>query len=104
MNIILQKQKKDIEFAMTQGDELVCPICGTNYSNGLEEQLNITSDYAHCEKLIAELKNSISIATKKLEELKEKYNGISLEIQSVEQKVQNSQELLSYSSFYKNKD
>ena len=81
----LTETKKDIEFAMTQGDELVCPICGTNYSNGLEEQLNI------------------SIATKKLEELKEKYNGISLEIQSVEQKVQNSQELLSYSSFYKNK-
>lgn len=99
----LTETKKDIEFAMTQGDELVCPICGTNYSNGLEEQLNITSDYAHCEKLIAELKNSIFIATKKLEELKEKYNGISLEIQSVEQKVQNSQELLSYSSFYKNK-
>ena len=38
-----------------------------------------------------------------LEELKEKYNGVSLEIQSIEQKVRNSQQLLSYSSFYKNK-
>lgn len=40
----LIETKKDIEFAMTQEDELVCPICGTIYSNGLEEQLNITSD------------------------------------------------------------
>lgn len=70
----LIETKKDIEFAMTQEDELVCPICGTIYSNGLEEQLNITSDYAHCEKLITELRNSISIATEELEELKEKYN------------------------------
>ena len=46
----LTETKKDIEFAMTQEGELVCPICGTIYSNGLEEQLNITSDYAHCEK------------------------------------------------------
>ena len=68
----LIETKKDIEFAMTQEDELVCPICGTIYSNGLEEQLNITSDYAHCEKLITELRNSISIATEELEELKEK--------------------------------
>lgn len=53
--------------------------------------------------IITELKNSISIATEELEELKEKYNSVSLEIQSIEQKVQSSQELLSYSSFYKNK-
>ena len=79
----LTETKKDIEFAMTQEDELVCPICGTTYSNGLEEQLNITSDYAHCEKLIVELKNSISIATEELERLKEKYNGVSLEIQGI---------------------
>ena len=99
----LVETKKDIEYAMSQDDELVCPICGTIYANGLEEQLNITSDYAHCEKLIEELKNSISVSTGKLEELKEKYRTVSLEIQSIERQIQNSQDLLSYSSFYKNK-
>ena len=99
----LIETKKDIEFAMTQEDELICPFCGTIYSNGINEQLNITSDYAHCENLIAELKSSISVATKELEELKNKYNDVSVEIQSIEQKVQNTQELLSYSSFYKSK-
>ena len=106
LNIVehnLTETQRDIEFAMTQEDELVCPICGTVYSNGLDEQLNITSDYAHCEKLIDELRNSIAVVKEKLEELKEKYNSISSEIQSTEQKVRNSQELLSYSSFYKNK-
>lgn len=99
----LIETKKDIEFAMSQDDELLCPICGTTYMNGLDEQLNITSDYAHCEKLIMELKNSILVATKKLDELKEQYNSIFLEIQYIEQKIQSSQEFLSYSSFYKNK-
>lgn len=99
----LAEVKKDIEYAMSQDDELVCPICGTIYANGLDEQLNITSDYAHCEKLIEELKNIISVSTGKLEELKEKHRVVSLEIQSIEQRIQNSQELLSYSSFYKNK-
>ena len=99
----LIETKKDIEYAMTQEDELICPFCGTIYLNGINEQLNITSDYAHCENLIAELKSSISVATKELEELKNKYNDVSVEIQSIEQKVQNTQELLSYSSFYKSK-
>lgn len=99
----LIETKKDIEYAMTQEDEMICPFCGTIYSNGINEQLNITSDYAHCENLIAELKSSISVATKELEELKNKYNDVSVEIQSIEQKVQNTQELLSYSSFYKSK-
>ncbi|MCJ7836047.1 hypothetical protein MUB23_11705 [Cuneatibacter sp. NSJ-177] len=99
----LAETQKDIEYAMSQDDELVCPICGTIYSNGLDNQLNITSDYAHCEKLIEELKNSISVSIGKLEEFKEKNKAVSLEIQSNKQKIQNSQELLSYSSFYKNK-
>lgn len=99
----LTETQKDIEFAMNQEDELVCPICGTAYSNGLDEQLNITSDYAHCEKLIAELKNSILVAEKELDKIKEKHTSVSLEISSAEQTIQESQELLSYSSFYKNK-
>ena len=99
----LAEVKKDIEYAMHQDDELVCPICGTIYANGLDEQLNITSDYAHCEKLIEELKNIISVSTEKLEELKEKHRVVLFEIQTIERQIQNSQEFLSYSSFYKNK-
>lgn len=66
-------------------------------------------EYSNCLMDILEIKmpciskDSISIATEELEELKEKYNGVSLEIQSIEQKVRNSQQLLSYFSFYKNK-
>lgn len=99
----LTETKKDIEYAMSQEDELVCPICGATYSNGLNEQLNITSDFAHCEKLKAELINNISLLTQNLEELKDKYISVSNELKSVENKLHRSQELLSYSSFYKNK-
>ena len=99
----LAETKKDVEYAMNQKDELICPFCGTIYLNGLNEQLNISSDYAHCERLIEELKNSISTITKEIEELKGEYISVSLEINSIEQKIKNSQEFLSYSSFYKNK-
>lgn len=99
----INETQKDIEYAMSQDDKLICPICGTVYSNKLEDQLNITSDYAHCEKLIDELKNKIYISIKKLEKLKKEKEAISIKIKYNEKKIQNSQELLSYSSFYKNK-
>ncbi len=40
----LIETEKDIEFAMKQENELVCPTCGAVYSNGLTEQMNISSD------------------------------------------------------------
>ncbi len=99
----LTETKKDIEYAMSLKDELVCPICGTTYSNGLNEQLNITSDYAHCEKLNTQLVNSLFVFMHSLEEFKEKYDRVSNELYFIEQQIQKSQELLTYSSFYKNK-
>ena len=64
---------------MSQDDELVLPNLWYYLdSNGLDNQLNITSDYAHCEKLIEEFKNSISVSIGKLEELKEKNKAVSL--------------------------
>ena len=74
---------------MNQDDKLVCPICGTEYKNGLDEQLNITSDYANCENLINKLKNSISVSIRNLENIKEKYIAVGLEIQSLEQQIEN---------------
>ena len=99
----LNETQKDIEFAMEQDDEIVCPICGTNFSNGLDEQLNITSDYANCENLASELKKCISSTTMELQEYKDKCADISSKIQDIEGKIKKSQQLLSYSSFYKNK-
>ena len=99
----LIETKKDIEYAMTQEDELICPFCGTIYSNGINEQLNITSDYAHCENLIAELKSSISVATKELEELKNKYNDVSVAMREIDKKVQNHKSIIASDDFYKGK-
>lgn len=97
----LKETDKDIEFAMTQEDALFCPMCGAVYSNNLEKQLNITSDYAHCEKLLNELKKSIENATKELQNCKNDYTKISLDIEKIEEQIRNNKDLLSYSSFYK---
>lgn len=99
----LRETEKDIDFAMEQENELICPTCGTAYANGLVEQLNLSSDFAHCEKLQSELTDEISKLTNDLSELNEKYKSISEELKSIESQIQKSQEMLSYSSFYKNK-
>lgn len=99
----LVETEKDIEFAMEQENELMCPTCGATYLNGLSEQLNISYDYALCEKLKRELTTNISTMTSDLAEIQEKYDRSEKELLEVERKIQQSQELLSYSSFYKNK-
>lgn len=99
----LRETKDDIKFAMNQDDKIMCPTCGAIYINGLEEQLDITADYAHCENLIKELNTNISVSTKKLEEFKDEYVSVLEEINGIEIEIRKSQELLSYASFYKNK-
>lgn len=99
----LDETEKDINFAMSQESVLICPICGAKYDNGLNEQLNISSDYAHCEKLIKSLKDAIETDAVELEKIQNEYSKFSEKISSVEQKIQKSQKLLSYSEFYKNK-
>lgn len=99
----LLETQKDIEYAMNKEDTLICPVCGMTYSNSLNEQLNITSDYVHCEKLYNELENQLSDTTNKLLEFQKKHKGILSEIQFADSAILKSKELLSYSSFYKNK-
>jgi hypothetical protein len=99
----LIETEKDIEFAMKQENELVCPTCGAVYSNGLTEQMNISSDYAHCEKLKMELTEALDVTENTLSDLAQKYEQISRQLESLELKIQKSQEFISYSSYYKNK-
>lgn len=103
VHLSIEETEKDIEFAMTQESELICPTCGAKYTNGITEQLNISSDYAHCEKLRDTLTNNITILSENLQEHKNEFILISEQLYSIEQSIQQSQELLSYSSFYKNK-
>lgn len=99
----LLETQKDIEFAVNKEETLVCPVCGMTYSNSLDDQLNITSDYVHCEKLISELENELSDTINKLSEFQQKRQEIFSEIQLANSEILRSKELLSYSSFYKNK-
>lgn len=99
----IEETAKDIHYAMEQEDVLVCPTCGATYSNGLPEQLNITSDYAQCERLRTELLNELDISQKELERHKKDHDEIVFEISQIETQINESQVLLSYSSFYKSK-
>lgn len=99
----LIETEKDIEFAMEQESELVCPTCGAVYSNGLTEQMNISSDYAHCEKLKMELTETLSMTANILSNLTQEYEQVNSQLKSLELKIQKSQEFISYSSYYKNK-
>lgn len=98
----LDEIHKDIDFAMNQGDQLICPVCGVHYHNGLSEQLNISSDFALAEKLITSLTDDITTLENELGEHRKQYELLSLKLQELEQNIQKSKQLLSYSSFYKN--
>ena len=98
----LNEIHKDIDFAMNQGDELICPVCGIHYRNGLPEQLNVSSDFALAEKLISSLTEDITTLENELGEHREQYELLSSKLQELKQSIQKSKQLLSYSSFYKN--
>lgn len=99
----INETQKDIQFAMANEDELVCPTCGSVFNNRLEEQLGISADYAHCEKLEAELHDCILNSTKMLEEMNNEYKKNSSCIYELEERIRKSQELVSYSNLYKNR-
>ncbi|QAT50987.1 hypothetical protein EQM14_15105 [Caproiciproducens sp. NJN-50] len=98
----LNEIHKDTDFAMNQGDELICPVCGIHYRNGLPEQLNVSSDFALAEKLISSLTEDITTLENELGEHREQYELLSSKLQELKQSIQKSKQLLSYSSFYKN--
>ena len=98
----IEEIHKDINFAMKQGDELICPVCGVHYHNGLPEQLNISSDFALAEKLVESLTSDISAFENELSNNREEYKTLSVQLKQLEHSIQQSKQLLSYSSFYKN--
>lgn len=98
----IEEIHKDINFAMKQGDELICPVCGVLYHNGLPEQLNISSDFALAEKLVESLTSDISALENELSNNREEYKSLSVQLKQLEHSIQQSKQLLSYSSFYKN--
>jgi len=98
----IEEIHKDINFAMKQGDELICPVCGVHYHNGLPEQLNISSDFALAEKLVESLTSDISALENELSNNREEYKSLSVQLKQLEHSIQQSKQLLSYSSFYKN--
>lgn len=98
----IEEIHKDINFAMKQGDDLICPVCGVHYHNGLPEQLNISSDFALAEKLLQSLTSDISTLENELSRNREEYKLLSMQLKQLGQNIQQSKQLLSYSSFYKN--
>lgn len=98
----LQETHQDIDFAMNQDDELICPTCGARYRNGLTEQLNVSSDSALAEKLAISLTKELTMLTDELSEYMKQYELLSQELPEIDHNIQKSKQLLSYSSFYKN--
>ena len=98
----LKETEEDIKFAMKQDNELVCPVCGTTFQNEIENQLNITADYNHCEKLSQELEKNINDTEKELAKIKSEIESTNSEIQDIKQKISDSKIFLSYVNFYTN--
>ena len=92
--------KKDASFAMTQGDTVICPVCGAHYDNSIEKQLHIAAEHATSENLIDFLTGQSSLLKEKLKTLKDSLSAVCGSIHSNEQQVQAYPRQLSYRTYF----
>lgn len=98
----IQETRADIDFAMTQDDELICPTCGTHYKNQLSEQLNISSDFALNEKLLIALAQELEELSNQLEQFQKDYMLLNEKVFNASTEINKTKNLLAFSSFYRN--
>jgi DNA repair exonuclease SbcCD ATPase subunit len=98
----LYEVQRDINFAMTLDEKIICPTCGAECINSLERQLSISSDSALAEKLISSLSSELSELTQELDLCKEQYEVLIAQIKSLSEDIEKAKRILAYSEFYKN--
>ena len=92
--------KKDANYAMTQAEVVVCPVCGAHYDNGIEQQLHITTEHATAENLVVFLEEEKTQAEKQLSLLKDKQQHILSSIAANEARIQTYKQQLSYRIYF----
>lgn len=95
-----EDNKKDANYAMSQGEAIVCPVCGMHYDNGLEQQLHIATEYATAENLVCYLAGEIRTNNAHMIALKRQQTQILETIQANEEAIQTYTQQLSYRSYY----
>lgn len=98
----LHEIQRDINFAMTLDEKIICPTCGAECNNGLEGQLSISSDSALAEKLISSLSIELSELTQELNQCIRNYELLITQIKSLSESIEKTRRILAYSEFYKN--
>ena len=99
----MEETQKDISFAMKQGEEIICPICGTKHKNSLNEQLDLSAGLENSEKLKNILEDKMRDLENQLVDLDKEYKDIKNKILFNEESIKDSKELLSYEELFKNK-
>lgn len=92
--------KKDAEYAMSQGDVIICPVCGAHYDNGVDTQLHIAVEHASAENLINYLTQECTHAKERLKSLKENLHQIIERITENEKQIQHFTAQLSYKAYF----
>ena len=69
----MEETQKDISFAMKQGEEIICPICGTKHKNSLSEQLDLSAGLENSEKLKNILEDKMRDLENQLVDLDKEY-------------------------------
>lgn len=99
----MEETQKDISFAMKQGEEIICPICGTKHKNSLSEQLDLSAGLENSEKLKNILEDKMRDLENQLVDLDKEYKDIKNKILFNEESIKDSKEMLSYEELFKNK-
>lgn len=102
INSSFKEVEKDIEFAMSLDEEILCPICGSVCTNSLEKQMSLTVESATAENLFFALSEEVAMTKTTLDEHNKKYAAISDEVSFLIAEIRKAEREFSYTDFLKN--
>lgn len=91
--------EKDIKFAMSLNESIICPSCGTKTLNNLENQMSLSVDLATTENMITALASEITELKQSLDNNYKKYEKLSLDIDNLTILITEMKKTLSYLDF-----
>ncbi|MBC2582778.1 AAA family ATPase [Clostridium sp. DJ247] len=90
----IEHLEKDHSFALEQGEEIKCPVCGMIYNNSISERVEIVKDIQSGDELISSyrsdingMQDSLDIEVKKKLELMKKVNGLKVQLTKLKKDI-----------------
>ncbi len=99
----LAETQKDIKFALNGDEKLICPCCGAEYANTLEQHLVLCEDVSVCETAIIQLEGDIERWRSELSEIRSKIHEYKNRYQLISSEIRRIKGIISHEQYIKQK-